>query len=182
MAFLVYKRTTVKGKDLLSKTSDTYSLAGHNLIYSAWKHLGKPVNQGWRIGVDELIRIWSGGANDRDSIRFLIDFHPGSKKRIGIIELLKVFAYTYADDKRQIVWTPMMFSIRDVFYKEFDKDIDPYEKERLIREFDDPNYGQSYLEFLYLNGDKHGWNWGATGQTNGAFIEGKAREYFREFF
>lgn len=36
-----------------------------------------------------------------------------------------------------------------------------------------------FVEFLYLQGN---WNWGMNGITNAAFLRGKARAYFREFF
>lgn len=183
MAFLIYKRSELKGKDVLSKTSETYSLAGYNLIRTVWEQRGKPLNQGWTVEVDELIQVKTNRKNDYSSARFLIDFHPSSKERIGIIELLKVYAYTYGDRKTKVAfWTPMMFVARDVFYQEFEKQITPDKKERLIREFNAPEYGNPFVEFLYLNGDKYGWNWGSNGRTNAAFIEGDAREYFRQFF
>jgi len=183
MAFLIYMRTELKGKDVLFKTSETYSLAGYNLIRTIWEQRGKPINQGWSVDVNELIHLRTNGNNDSTSMRFLIDFHPSSKNRIGIIELLKVYAYTYGDHKtKNVYWTPMMFIARDVFYQEYDNEISHDKKERLIRKFNAPNYGDHFVEFLYLNGDKYGWNWGSNGRTNAAFIEGKAREYFREFF
>jgi len=183
MAFLIYQRSQVNGKDVLSKTPEQYSLAGYNLIRSIWEKRGKPINEGWSVEVDELIRLKTNGQSDYNSIRFLIDFHPSSKKRIGIIELLRVYAYTYGDHTtRAVYWTPMMFVARDVFYKEFEQKITPEDKERLITKFNGPEYGPPFVEFLYLNGDNYGWNWGANGRTNGAFIEGKAREYFRQFF
>ena len=81
MAFLIYKRTELKGKDVLSKTSETYSLAGYNLIRTSWEQQGRPINQAWSVEVNELIHLKMKGKSDYGSIRFLIDFHPSSKKR-----------------------------------------------------------------------------------------------------
>jgi len=43
-------------------------------------------------------------------------------------------------------------------------------------------YGSEFVEFLYLQGDDGGWNWGRNGSTNAAILHGEAREYFRKFF
>jgi hypothetical protein len=75
-----------------------------------------------------------------------------------------------------------MLEARSVFYREFAREITLEDKEHLIGEFIGPDYGPPFVEFLYLNGDRKGWNWGANGRTNAPFIEGGAREYFRRFF
>jgi hypothetical protein len=183
MAFLIYDRKPQSGHDLLIKTQHHFSLAGYQLIYKAWEKQGCPFDSGWKAGADELIQIWSEGAQTYDTTRLLIDFHPSSRDRIGIIELLEVFAYTYkGSGALNAAWTPLMLRLRDVYYLEFKKKISDSTKERLIQRFNKPKYGQEFVEFLYLQGHKGGWNWGRTGGTNAAFIESPARDYFRNYF
>lgn len=179
MAFLIYQK---KNGNLVA-TGETFSLAGYNLIYRQWEKSGKPTDQGWHISVSDLIKVQAGKDESYDTIRLLVDFHPSANWRIGIIELLDVYIYTYAGANfDEASWSPMMLRFRDIYYEEFEKEITVSEKERMIREIKDPETSEDFVEFLYLNGSNNGWNWGTNGRTNAAFIQGDARDYFRNFF
>ncbi len=67
-------------------------------------------------------------------------------------------------------------------YERFDEPITKEEKNKRISRITVESYGDDFVEFLYLNGDKYSWNWGRNGATNAVFIEGKAREYFKTYF
>lgn len=181
MAFMVYS----KKDDCLCYTGEYFSLGGYNLIYQLWEKRGKPTNHGWHMSADDLIREYTEGSGGIDNYSFLIDFHPNAKNRIGIIELLDIYAYTYSDDEseNEVEWTPMMLRLRDVlYYVTYDKEITVSEKEEKIKKLKDPNNQEDFIEFLYLNGPAKGWNWGRNGSTNAAFIQKPAREYFRKYF
>ena len=177
IAFLLYERKTEENTSLLCPTGENYHLAGYNLIYRAWKDHGSPINTGWHVSADELIRLHTNQEHTYDSRRLLIDFHPSSTYRIGIIELLDIYAYTFGNDDLEAEWTPMMLRLRSILYTEEG----PFDKERkasILSELPDGEDSQDIVEFLYLSG----WNWGRNGMTNAAFIEGEARNYFRKFF
>lgn len=179
MAFLVY----IKQNGNLVATGETYRLAGYNLIYQLWEKRGKPTDQGWHVSANDLIKIHTEEKESYDTRRLLVDFHPNAKWRIGVIELLDIYIYTYPGAKRdEAGWSPMMLRFRDVYYEEFEKQITAKEKEEITRNIADPESSEDFIEFLYLNGSNRGWNWGMNGMTNAAFIQGLARDYFRKFF
>lgn len=75
-----------------------------------------------------------------------------------------------------------MFRLKDVFY--YEEDILTKEKiQRLIKQFS-PNSKnrEDIFEFLYLQGNERGWNWGRVGSVNAALLYKSAREYFKKFF
>ncbi len=179
MAFLIYKKNGNK----LIKTGENFSLAGYNLIYRIWEKRGKPTDKGWNISADDLIKEYTGLKGSYQTHRMLIDFHPNARWRIGIIELLNIYIYTYSGTtKDEAGWSPIMLRLRDVIYEEFDSEIEKHEKDTRIQEIIDPNNEEDFIEFLYLNGSDKGWNWGMNGMTNAAFIHGPARDYFRQYF
>lgn len=179
MAFLLYE----KQNGHLIPTGESYSLAGYNLIYNLWEKRGKPTDQGWHMSADDLIQEHTDGKGTIGTHSLLIDFHPGATTRIGIIELVDIYAYTYSGKTDDAAgWTPMMIKLRDVLYEEYEKGISKEEKEQKLKKLNEPSGGEDFVEFLYLNGDDKSWNWGRNGMTNAAFIHGSARVYFRQFF
>ncbi len=179
MAFLLYRTDG----DFLVKTGLTFSLAGYNLIYRMWESRGKPTDQGWHITRDDLALAHGRSDQPERSNRFVIDFDPKSKRRIGLIELLDIYVYTVAAlESGKAAWSCMMLRLRDVLYEEVKDGVSAEEKERRIARIPEPDANQDFVEFLYLNGSDSGWNWGVNGKTNAAFIQGPARNYFREFF
>ena len=179
MAFMVYER---KDGNLI-QTGKHFRLAGYNLIYNLWDKKGRPTDQGWHMSASDLLREYTEGRGDSRTHALLIDFHPNARNRIGIIELLDIYAFTYSGaTKKDAGWTPMMLRLRDVLYEEYEKDISDQEKEQKIKILNDPGNEEDFLEFLYLNGSDKGWNWGRNDMTNAAFIHRPARDYFRNFF
>jgi hypothetical protein len=179
MAFLYYQRE--KGK--LKKTGQSFSLAGYNLIYQLWELNGSPTDQGWHISANDLIKRYSNENDSHTSAAMLIDFDPSSKWRIGIIEILDIYLYTYSGTTREKSgWSPMMLRFRNVMYEEYDDELREDKKNKILESINDTHSSEDFVEFLYLNGSDKGWNWGRNGMTNAAFIEGPARDYFRKYF
>jgi len=182
MTFMVYKH---QGGRLLNR-QENFSLAGYNLVYKAWIERERPTNLGWHLSADDLIRLITKGKESYQTRRLLIDFHPGSDYRIGIIELLDLYLYTWAGNSPSSAgWTPMMLRLRDVLYDDDygrERPLTPERKANVIRELRVPTENAESVEFLYLNGDDGRWNWGRNGMTNAAFLHGGARDFFREFF
>jgi len=179
MAFMVYERVSNRGILVLRPTGESFSLAGNNLLRAAWDRQGKPLNAGWHVTADELIRIHTHGAAGGDTRALLIDFDPRAKWRIGIIELLDVHAFTFGDDDGNATWSPLMLHMSDVFYEEYDQEFDQAKKDSILSKLPQPTAPNDFVEFLYVGGT---WGWGKNGMTNAAFIQGPAREYFRRFF
>jgi len=178
MPFLVYE----KQDDYLFATGKHFSLAGYNLIYRLWEKAGRPINQGWHMSADDLIQEHTGGKGTIDTHALLVNFHPGAKTRIELIEILDIYAYTYPGETQDTAgWKPMMLRLRDVFYEEYKHEISREEKTEKLKRLKAPVSDEDFIEFLYLNGDDKGWNWGSNGMTNAAFIHGPARQYFRQF-
>ena len=183
MAFLLFERLTEAGKSVIRPTGETFSLGGYNLIFQAWQHKGSPTDTGWHITADELIRLRTGNAFSYEERRLVIDFDPTADWRIGLIELLDVYAFTWGDGNGGASWTPLMLRMRDVFYGELDPPLTPGHKQSMLASLPEPADDSSdFVEFLYLNGPTHGWNWGKNGMTNAVFLQGAARDYFRKFF
>lgn len=177
------ERVVVKGRSTIRPTGETFSLGGYNLIYQAREQLGKPVDKGWHVASDELIRLQTRGLHSYSTRRLVIDFDPNATWRIGLIELLDLYAYTWSDGKGGPSWTPLMLRFRDVYYKEYNPPINRARKEAILAELPEPaSASPDFVEFLYLNGPSHGWNWGKNGMTNAVFLQGAAREYFRKYF
>jgi len=183
MAFLLYERVAQNGGGILRPTREYFHIAGYNLVYQAWERRGRPTNQGWHVSADELIAIHTRDAHDYRTRRLVIDFHPSATRRIGLIELLDIYAFTHeASAPGEAGWTPMLLRLQDILYEEYDHDLTPEQKQTIIGNIPEPSTGEDFVEFLYLNGPDKGWNWGRNGSTNAAFIHGAAREYFRRFF
>ena len=183
MSFLRFERTNGnRGLGVLQPTGEHFRLAGYNLIYQAWKIRGQPLDHGWHVSADELIRIDSNGLHTYDTRRMVIDFDPNARWRIGLIELLDVYAYTWGNGSGEASWTPLMLRLRDVFYEEYDPEITNHQRNEIMQQLPEPNDDSDFVEFLYLKGCDGSWNWGMNGRTNAAFLQGEARAYFRQFF
>jgi hypothetical protein len=181
MAFLLYGRLTQNGTPILSPIGENFRLAGYNLIFQAWEKRGKPMNEGWHVSADELIALHTNGTENYQTRRLIIDFHPSSVRRIGLIELLDIYAYTYAANiPGDAAWTPMMFKLGDIFYEEYDHNLTPEEKRAITQSVSEPQTRNEFVEFLYLVGSA--WGWGKNGSTNAVFLQNPVREYFRAFF
>jgi hypothetical protein len=185
MTFLVYKAITDQGVVRLrpaDRAEKNYKLT--QLLQHAWDEEKRPVNQGWDVSADKLIRIHSNGNESYQTRRLLNDFHPSSTERIGLVEFLHVYAFTWGDKHGNPTWVPFMLKGRDTFYKEDYDTLSAGDKERVLADLQefDPN-GSEFVEFLYANINKNGnWVWGRTGMTNAAFLHGEAREFFRTCF
>jgi hypothetical protein len=182
VAFLVYRRHR-GGPEVLGATGNNFSLAGYNLIWKAWQAKGRPLRTGWRIDADELVRLLTDGQESYDTMRLLIDYDPRSTQRIVLIELLDIYLYTWdGASATQAGWTPMMLKMRDVLEEWPETKFTADEKAQRIAKLVSPSYGEPFVEFLYLNGDASGWNWGRNGATNAVFLHAEARDYFRQYF
>ncbi|MBS1529398.1 MAG: hypothetical protein JSU01_03745 [Bacteroidetes bacterium] len=180
MAFLLYRKEYRNNELFYINTGEGYKLAGSGLIYKAWIKRGKPINKGWSIVAEDLLSNYRDDFDAANHI-LLVDFHPDSKQRIGIIEIEKIHIYNYGDESNGSVhWSPIMLEMCDVFYREYYDNPLSDEKEGIISEIMMHLVEKKKsVEFLYLLDN---WNWGRNGSTNAAFIQPGAREYFRNFF
>jgi hypothetical protein len=181
MTFHLYRIEDEQGIHVLANTGEEFVLAGRNLLYKVWQARGNPVNSGWNVKANELIGLHTGGTGSYETHRLIIDYYPSSTERIPLIELLEVFAFTWGEREPSIVhWTPLMLKLRDVCDHWGDSAISAEDRQLFKSRLVNPAYGEEFVEFLYLQGEK--WVWGRNGSTNAAFIHGAARDYFREFF
>ena len=183
MAFLEFERFQTQGERLMRPTGNSFSLAGYNLIYRAWEQQGMPLDMGWRVSRDELLRIHSDGRYDSSTLRLVIDYDPKADWRISLIELLDVYAFTWSNGNGAPSWTPLMLRLTSVFDRKYDLPLDSSRKDEILGRLPEPEPdAPDFVEFLYLQGPDRGWNWGMNGMTNAAFLHGDARKYFRQFF
>jgi hypothetical protein len=134
---------------------------------------------------EELVSLRFPEESKVNSKRLVIDFDPKANRRIGLIEPSVIYAYCFSvgREKQAVSWTLLMLKMKDVFYRDnYDPPLTPEKKSELLGMVPCSYDGDESVEFLYLNGDNKGWNWGKNGMTNAAFIQGGAREYFRSFF
>jgi hypothetical protein len=180
MAFLIFEKEIKNGKLFCKNINEPFKLAGWGLIYNLWRVKGKPVNKGYSLTADELLKQH----NDKyscDTHSLIIDFHPSSLERIGLVEIKHIHLYTFGQDGNAN-WTPMMLELQDVYYNEDIENLTYEEKTRIIGCLEIQSDGQKIIEFLYLNGDDKSWNWGKNGMTNASFLHEGPRKYFRNFF
>jgi hypothetical protein len=185
MAFLLFERTVVDGRPVISPTGSTYSLAGYNLLYKAWLAHKSPLDRGWHTTADKLIQLHTKCAHNYTTRRLIIDFHPNSNWRIGLVELLDVYACTWSDGKGQPSWTPLMLRLRDVFYEEYypPNKIDQARKAEILSNLpEQASDSPDFVDFLCLGGPLHSWKLEKSGMMSAAFLQGAARDYFREYF
>src|SRR5690606_27436248 len=179
MAFLLYKEHKQNHNLYITSLKVSFSLAGYNSIYDLWNEKGSPINKGWEISCEELSKYHQKKLNVNEPLHFIIDFDPKSKSRIGLIEILNIYLFTVDDDYGKIAWTPIMLKMQDIIYKEYYDEKFPDDKKKIINKIKYPpqNDVEDFVEFLYLNGDDKGWNWGRNGMTNAVFIQSDARDY-----
>ena len=160
MAFHLFERAVVAGRSVIRPTGNKISLAGYSLFYKAWLAHESPLDTGWRITADELIQIQTDRAHTCTTRCVVSDFDPKAIWRIGLVELLDIFAFTWSDGNGAPSWTPIMLRLRDIFYKEYIPPIDQAGKTSVLSELPEPEPNcPDFVEFLYLNGPSYGWTW-----------------------
>ena len=178
MAYWKFERFQHNGETLV-RPAGKIKLGGRNLIYEAWKGLGRPLDEGWRVSARELVEI---NGDDPAQVLLVIDWNPNSETYIGLAELLGVYAYTWSGDGDVPEWTPVMFSMRSLL----DEGVENTEQKRVRLDagLAEPDPDKSdFVSFLYMAGEAGGWSWRRGRGTNAAaFLEVPAREYFRRFF
>jgi hypothetical protein len=178
VAFLIFERAVVENRLILRKTTDVFELAGYNLLYRAWETRGKPFDVGWGVTRDELIQLHCSPQPTRNDVSLIIDVAPKSSRKVELVELVEVHAYTTGNNG-VADWTPLMLRLRDVFDGEYEHAMSPEERDGILRAIPCNGEGRESIEFLYL---AKRWNWGMTGRTNAVFLQDGARNYFRQFF
>jgi hypothetical protein len=138
------------------------------------------VNQGYSLSANELLKQHNEKYSS-ETHSLVIDFHPNSNYRIGLIEIEKIHIYTFGE-KGVTSWSPMMLELKEIFYEEEYENLTNEEKSKIINEFEIKKNGSKIVEFLYLNGSVNSWNWGRNGMTNASFIHEEPRKYFKNFF
>jgi hypothetical protein len=177
VAFLIFERAILEGRPILRYTGEHFKLAGYNLLHRAWKKLGKPINKGWRVTRAELIELHFSPRSPRDDVRMIIDWNPTNESTVSLFELIEIYAYTWGNGGAE--WTPFMLKGHSIPEQEYET---PAQKMELMKAIPYDSEGPEFVEFLYLKGDDYGWNWGRSGMTNAAFLDGGAREFFKTFF
>ena len=187
MTFMLFWKEKVDNKLYYVNDKDEFKLAGNRegLIYRTWIKRGKPVNEGWTVTADELIQIYAEEFNYTDYngnvYSLIIDFHPSSEDRIGLLEIERIHIYTYGDDE-YVEWSPLMLELREVYNNSNIENFSKNLKEGLLERVEVKPDQEQIIEFLYLNGEDYTWNWGKNGRTNAVFLHKPARDFFRNFF
>jgi hypothetical protein len=179
MAFMIFRKERDRTGMHFSNAHQDYKLAGYNLLYKLWGKKNEPVGCGWSVTAEELLKEHDAAFNGRDHA-LVIDFHPTSRTRIGLVEIEAIHIYTYGESSDEVYWSPMMLELRDVYYKQdFAEPLTPSLKHDILARLELAQTREKIVEFLYL---QTGWNWGRTGNTNAAFIYDDARRYFQRVF
>lgn len=179
MSFIIFNKRNTGNKTLLTNTGQHYSLAGRNLIYNLWLKQGKPVNEGRHITADDILKEQSPELTSCNA-ELIIDFHPSSRERIGLVSLKDIFIFTHGY-AGTAYWSPMMLFLKDVFYEEYEEELSEEKKSEIITLIPWNERKEKIVEFLYLNGDDRGWNWGRNGMTNACFLHEETMEYFKKY-
>lgn len=186
MSFMFFKKQIKNDRLYYSNGYSDFKLAGRNgLIYQTWILRDKPLG-GWTVTHDELLDTYKLQYSDEsytsENYALVIDFHPGSNDRIGLIEIERIHLYTYGNADKYVYWSPMMLELRNLYYDDEIDEFSEHYKNDILGKIEVPSNRDQIVEFLYLNGDDYSWNWGRNGMTNAAFINQDARNFFRNFF
>lgn len=180
MPFLIFSKKLENGGTIISYTGNHFKLAGSKsgLIYKTWKKKGRPLEQGWHINADELLREQESGLNS-DNACLVIDRNPNSDTEIGLIMISDIYVYTFSDDNdnNTVGWSPMMLKLKNIHVPPSKKGKEEALKRIVLK--DDP---EGIIEFLYLKGDNNSWSWGRNGGTNAAFLHKESLQYFKQYF
>ena len=180
MTFIIFKKENRNNKQFYLHTDEFYKLAGCGLIYNLWIERDKPINCGWTISASDILKK-QNEKYSADSQSLIIDFHPSSKNRIGLIEIENIHLYTFGQNGKSD-WTPIMLELRNVYYEKYKNTFTVQEKREIIAELEVEPKRKRIVEFLYLNGNELNWNWGRNGMTNAAFLHEETIKYFSPFF
>lgn len=187
MSFMLFWKERIEDKLCYINDHDEFSLAGNKngLIHQMWIKRGKPINQGWTVTANDLLGVYAEEYKypnyNSEEYALIIDFHPTSTDRIGLLEIERIHIYTYGDED-YVEWSPLMLELSEIYslsgIKNFSNDI----KEKILDRIEVKLQREKIIEFLYLNGDDYSWNWGKNGKTNAAFIYKDSRNFFKRFF
>ena len=186
MSFMLFWKEKIDGKLYYENDNDHFSLAGNKngLIHKLWIKRGKPVYQGWTVTANELLGIYAEECNypeyNSDVYALIIDFHPTSTQRIGLIEIDRIHIFTYGEED-YVEWSPLMLELNEVYSKSGIKNFSSDLKKQLINRIEVKPDRNKFVEFLYLNGDDLNWNWGKNGSTNAVFLYKDAMNFFKTF-
>lgn len=179
MSFILYEARNTT----LYSTDKPFYLAGDHAIRKLWYERGQPLNEGWEISAQDILAKNDTAGYDQSRLRLVSDYHPRSRKRIGIVELKKIYLYTLGcmrSGKAVVEWTPLMMEMRGVYYKEFPTPLSDAEIAAKKKKLPIPHDDSPIMGFLYLKGEN--WTFGKPGAVNATFLYGAAREYFRQYF
>jgi hypothetical protein len=177
MAFLLFSKKRQGESLFYSNTGNSYKLAGYNLIYRLWEKRGRPVEQGWSVTADEILRQLNPEFSE-NTHSLVIDFDPKSTSKIGLIEIERIHIFTYGHAS-QADWSILMLEMRDVYYEEDCELAAPEMKAKCLQQLKIQKDRKKIFEFLYFQGN---WCFGRNGSTNAGFIHDEARHFFLPFF
>ena len=181
MAIYLYKH--IQGSENIHyELVDGIALAGYNIIYNQWRKKGEPRNEGWQIDFNDLVSELQDKVSPGYRPAILIDYDPSGKEEAVLLQVNDLYAYTYACKDTGKVWgTPIMLHMQKVFGRSLPEGSNAEQRKDLISRFD-AEYQEEVIEFLYLQGEDRGWNWGMVGRVNAALIPPDARKFFRQYF
>lgn len=180
MPFYLYE-TFQNNNSYCYKKIRQVQLAGYNAIYDLWVDNAKPIEQGWHIKADDLIKKTTNDTGNYSSHRIIVDLAPRNKNEIFLLELLDIYLYTYGDQATgKAHWSPLMLRLRDVYYCYSNDEFE--DRLKLVNEFYGLQYSEDIFEFLYIQGNDKGFVFGPVGSVNGALIHKDAKNYFKKYF
>jgi hypothetical protein len=176
MAFMLFKKQGM----LYLNANQTYKLAGNTgLLHKLWNKRKLIAECGWSVTADDLLKELSPSVSSNNSA-LLIDFHPGAKDHIELVEIEKIHVYTHKNGTDGQGFSVIMLEMSGVHEMEdSNKLLTGERKQELLSRFEWPTEREKIIEFLYL---QENWNWGKNGYTNGAFIFNNARKFFQSVF
>ncbi|MBN1472895.1 MAG: hypothetical protein JW925_14065 [Syntrophaceae bacterium] len=152
-------------------------IAGYNVIHHYWIERSRPLNKGWEITADEVIRYVTKNDGNIMNYSIVIDSAPSLKDIIDLKEVHDIHLYTYKNEKENKAdWSVLCLRVHDIYYQKNVSEVDINCNKNEFQP-DKQKNGLIY-SFLYLHGDRRSWNWGRLGQMNGAWIYPEARQYF----
>lgn len=163
MAFKVFEKLSNTRVRLLD---NQFKLAGYGFINNIWKELGSPKNA-WVAQYSLINKCLHAHYKTQNDLIIII---PTMNYEMKVEE---IWGLTYINTNNTVEWTPVLFVGKEII---FNQGCEKVSDESAIEAKNE------LYQFMYLQGDKGSWNWGAGGPNTSPLLNNESFTWFNKAF